>query len=426
MKRMNLRLDFETCNDKEGDKYVKRHLEEICQEILISLGSETVKSIILTGGITRKEGSATSHGERVEVFSDYDFLVLVNKVTRKIRKQLRDVSTKLTEEFSREGLPSHVDIFPISTQALSNMKARMFTLDLKEYGRSLYGEDHREYMPDLKAKDIQQEDSLRMLHNRIVGVLECFDPAIFLWKEKKDESLAKFLIYHIAKNLIDLGSSLLSFKKMYVCSYRERVGVLKENFEKFDIAEKYPHLPEIVEKWTEFKLNPDIEGLLQERGYDNPAYEDMVELGKELWFEHVGYLETLWKYEVQKIHNTEGTDISKLIDIYFESSNTLREQLAGCYRYVVKKPADFPLLSLLCGFLKSIKGSALVPSVYSLSNFIFFFAPVILNQNIFPQVSDFIKYMKKLPIHPSLKQDNIQVWDSARVNTVHLWHMFVS
>jgi len=426
MKQMNLRLDFETCDDKKGDNYVKRHLEEICREILTSLDSGTVKSIILTGGITRKEGSAICYGERVEIFSDYDFLVLVNNVTHKIRKQLRDVSIKLTKGFSREGLPSHVDIAPISIQTLSNMKALMFTLELKEYGRSLYGEDHREYMPDLKAEDIPQEDSLRMLHNRIVGVLECFDPAIFIWKGKKDESLVKFLIYHIAKNLIDLGSSLLSFKKMYVCSYKERVKVLKENFEKFDIAEKYPQLPEIVEKWTKFKLNPDIEGLLQLRGYDNPTYEDMVEVGKELWFEHVGYLESLWIYEVQKIHNTEGTDISKLISIYFDKSNTLRGQLIGCYRYLVKKPADFPLVSLVGGFLKSINGSALVPSVYSLSNFIFFFAPVILNQNIFPQMSDFIKYIKKLPIHPSLKQNNIQIWDSARLDTVHLWHVFVS
>jgi len=423
---MNLRLDFETCDDKKGDECVKRHLEEICQEILNSLDSGTVKSIILTGGITRKEGSAIRYGERVEIFSDYDLLVLVNKVTRKIRKQLRDVSTKLTKGFSREGLPSHVDIAPISIQTLSNMKALMFTLELKEYGRSLYGEDHREYMPDLKAEDIQQEDSLRMLHNRIVGVLEYFDPAIFLWKEKKDESLAKFLIYHIAKNFIDLGSSLLSFEKMYVCSYRKRVGVLKESFGKFNISEKYLHLPEIVEKWTEFKFNPDIEGLLQERGYGNPDYEDMIELGKELWFEHVGYLEALWKYEVQKRYNTEATDISKLIDIYFESNNTLREQLAGCYRYVVRKPADFPLHSLVCGCLKSIKGSALVPSVYSLSNLIFFYAPIILKQNIFPQESSFTKYMTKLPIHPSLKRDNIQVWDSARINAVHLWHMFVS
>jgi hypothetical protein len=425
MKRMNLRLDFETCDDKKGDTYIKWHLEEICGEILTSLDSGTVKSIILTGGITRKEGSAIRYGERIEVFSDYDFLVLADKVTYKIRKQLRNISTKLTKEFSREGLPSHVDIAPISIHALSNMKARMFTLELKEYGRSLYGEDHREYMPDVKAEDIKQEDSLRMLHNRIVGVLEYFDPAIFLWKERKDESLAKFLLYHIAKNLIDLGSSLLSFEKMYVCSYRERVEVLKDNFEKFNISEEYLPLPEIVEEWTEFKLNPDIEGLLKERGYGNPDYEDIIEFGKELWFEHVGYVEALWKYEVQKRYNTEGTDISKLIDVYFESNNTLREKLAGCYRYVVKKPADFPFHSLVNGCLKSIKGSALVPSVYSLSNLIFFYAPIILKQNTFPQESSFKKYVKRLPINPSRKWDTIGVWDSARINAVHLWHMFV-
>jgi len=425
MKRMNLRLDFETCHDKKGDTYVKRHLEEICGEILTSLDSGTIKSIILTGGLTRKEGSVIRYGKRIEVFSDYDLLVLVDKVTYKIRKQLRNVSTRLTKEFSREGLPSHVDIAPISIQALSNMKARMFTLELKEYGKSLYGEDHREYMPDLKAEDIQQEDSLRMLHNRIAGVLEYFDPGIFLWKERKDESLAKFLLYHIAKNLIDLGSSLLSFEKMYVCTYRERVEVLKERFEKFNISEKYLPLPEIVEEWTEFKLNPDIEGLLKERGYGNPDYEDMIELGKELWFEHVGYVEALWKYEVQKRYNTEETDISKLIDVYFESNNTLREQLAGCYRYVVKKPADFPFHSLVSGCLKSVKGSALVPSVYSLSNLIFFYAPIMLEQNTFPQESSFIKYVKKLPIHSLLKRDKNQVWDSARIDAVHLWHMFV-
>jgi hypothetical protein len=426
MKRIDLRLDFETCNDKKADRYVKRNLKEICQEVVDTLNSETVKSIILTGATTRKEGSAISHGDKVEVFSDYDILVLVNKITPKIRKRLKHVSTRLTKKFSNEGLPSHADIFPISPQTLSNMSASIFSLDLKEYGRSVYGEDHKDYMPELKAEDIQREDSLRMLHNRIVGVLECFDPAIFIWKSQKDESSARFLIYHVAKNIIDLGSSLLSFQKMYACGYKERVELLKKNFEKFDIAEIHPKLPEIVEKWTEFKLNPDIEDLLRQKGYNMPAYEDMVEFGKELWFEHVGYLETLWKYEVQKIHNTEGTDVSRLISTYFESSNTLRGQLIGCYRYVVRKPTDFPLVSLLRGFLNSIKGAALIPSVYSLSNYIFFFAPAILNQHIFPQMSEFTKYMKKLPIHPSLKGNNIQIWNRVRLDTVRLWQMFVS
>ena len=169
MKRMNLRLDFETCNDKKGDRYVKRNLKKICQELLISLGSETVKSIILTGATTRVEGSAISHGEKVEVFSDYDILVLVNKITQKIRKQLRHVSTILTKEFSRDGLPSHVDIFPISPQALSNMKACMFTLELKEYGRSLYGEDHKEYMRRYMREYRKRKKEKEKVQNQVNG-----------------------------------------------------------------------------------------------------------------------------------------------------------------------------------------------------------------------------------------------------------------
>jgi len=422
---MNLNLNFEACNDKKGDNYVKRHLGEICQEILFALGENSVKSIILTGSLARKEGSVIFHGERVEIFSDYDLIVHSKRVTQKIRRKLGNLAKRLTDKFSKEGLVSHVEIVPISTHTLSNMTSCMFALELKKHGRSLYGEDHRKTMPDLKATDIQQKDSLKMLHNRIAGVLACFDPAIFLRMEKRDLSLAKLLIYHIAKNYVDMGSSLLSFKKMYVCSYRERVGVLKENFKQFDFSANHLHLPETVEKWTEFKLNPDIEGLLKENGYDTPTYENIVALGREMWFDHIGYLQALWQYEINNMYNTEEIEIPALLDVFFEDNNTLREKILGCYRYIARKPTDVPLLTLLSGCLKSIKGSALAPAVYSLSNYIFFYSHAMLNDNLSPLKTGFVKYMARLPIHLSLNQDNSQVWESARRDTVLLWQRFV-
>ena len=333
MKSTDLNFNFDTCDDEKCDKYIKNHIERICGEILNSLGSKTVKSIILTGGMTREEGSAVSYGERIEVFSDYDLLVLVNKIGSRIQNELKRISGELTKEFSREGLPSHVDVLPITPKKLSKMNATMFSLELKEYGRSLYGEDHRKYMLDLKAEDIPQEDSLRMLHNRIVGVLECFDPDIFLRKIIRDESKAKFLIYHIAKNIVDLGSSLFSFEKLYLPSYKERVKILKQNFEKLDFAKKEPDFPEVIEKWTEFKLKPDLKRILYQRGYNN-SHEDLIKLARELWFEHISYMESVWRYEIQKIYNTKEQEPINLVDIYYRNNSQIKARLKDCYIFI--------------------------------------------------------------------------------------------
>lgn len=424
MNSIPLRLDFRTCTDQRSDESIKKHLEKICGETLNILGPKKVKSIILAGGVTRGEGSAISRKEKIEIFSDYDLLALVDKVTREISRKLRYISAKLTEEFSREGLPSHVDVVPVTKKGLSKMKATIFTLELKERGRTIYGEDFKKYMPDLKPEEIPRKDSLRLLHNRITGVLEYFDPAILLAKKKKNEQFVKFLIFHTAKNLVDLGRALLSFEKKYVCGYKERAKMLKRNFKKFDIAEKYSSIPEIVEKWTEFRLNPDTKKLLKQGGYAS-SYDALVELAREFWFEHIGHMEILWKYEVQKMYRTSEEDAGKLIDIYFKNNNTLKERLTDLCFYTVRKPIDLPPYSAFRGCLKSLSGSALIPSTYSFSDVLFFDAPAVLKRNVFPHKPSFMKYAKKIPVHSPVKGSNAQIWDIARKNVVYLWKRFV-
>ena len=72
-------LGFKMSSDENVDQLMKKHLEHATREMLMSIGEEKIKSIILTGSVTRGEGSgiATDHG--IEIFSDYDLMVLASQ-----------------------------------------------------------------------------------------------------------------------------------------------------------------------------------------------------------------------------------------------------------------------------------------------------------------------------------------------------------
>ncbi|MBW2044764.1 MAG: hypothetical protein JRI96_07735 [Deltaproteobacteria bacterium] len=420
MKKEELFLDFDTCLDRKSDNSIKINLQRICEEVESALGAASIKSIILTGAATRGEASALSYDKGVDIFSDYDLLVVVNEVTVGIYNKLKKVSRTLVEEFSRENFSPSVDVTPVSIGHLSAMKPSMFALELKQCGRVLYGDDCKSCIPNVCPEDIPRQDALQMLHNRITGVLEYFDPLVFLGEGKQTEQQVKFLIYHIAKNNIDLGSSLLCFEKMYASGYVKRADILKNDFQRYGFSEKYSGIPNCVEKWTKFKLIPDIKSLLQERDISGYSCEYLIDLAKTLLNEHIFFMEAVWKYELQKLYGTKETDTIRLIDIFFayHRSVSFSRRVKSCLDYIVKPKG---VHMKFWGCVKAIRGHPAIPSLYCLADVLFFFVPCVLQKTTVSARQNIVKFAEKLPFSLPANDNSFNTWNAARKQLVVLW-----
>jgi hypothetical protein len=292
----------------------------------------------------------------------------------------------------------------------------MFTLELKETAVSVYGEDHRAYMPRLSPFDIPRDDSLRMLHNRIAGSLEYFRP-LHLRSRGMEITQLKFFIYHLCKNFIDMASSLLSFNGLYVCGYGQRAQLFREHFAEFAHLQTVPDLPEVVRTWTDFRSNPDVFQLAARRGYDgSPA--GLSAMAMEIWIEQVHYMEAVWRYEAALMFGGEGLDTDALVNLYVRKNSFLSHRLVSAYDSIMRARWILPKTLEL---MKALHGCNLSSRIYALALLLFFRSTQVFSEGIPMNIRRLAPYAKHLDIELFIGADAEEVWEVNRQRVTSLW-----
>lgn len=295
------------------NEVIQRYVDIINDEILREIPS--TKSIILSGGFGRGEGSIELKNRKPTPVNDFDMYIITEKPIDE--KKLNKVANKATQKLSlgRTGVPFYIfdrkyysnafyiDLKAIPIDKLKNIPPMIKYYELKNASTVVYGDNYLDLIPEYATQDIPLAEGFRLLLNRMAMLATYFSMDFLNGNISKDEMHG--LMYLGSKVYYDIpGALLLLSGREYKPTYSGRTKDFKKIFEKDfpRLAEKIPKLPEKVEQALRFKLKPDFSEKI------DPF---------EFWNEAKLYIGETTKYFVSKFIDEEVNSYNKLSEVIY-------------------------------------------------------------------------------------------------------------
>jgi hypothetical protein len=275
--------------DMRIDTQIRSQLQLITDIILKNISD--VKSILLTGGFGKGEGSVrTTKDGKIICLRDFDIAVIADRIPQEetVQKLYDQIYLSLDLD-NPEYMLFRVSNFDVNIQFLRKrdlIYRDIWFFDLKAASQLLHGEDIRNLIPWSK-EDIPLSSGLRILFEKVCGLLGFFS-CDYLKSEKLSEEKSELLIVECYKTFIEICTALCILAGRYEPKYADRAKIFERlYFDKFpELAKALPDLPERVTMCTRFKLKPDFTKV-----YENPV---------ELWFSTRDYLGTTLRFYISR------------------------------------------------------------------------------------------------------------------------------
>jgi len=259
-----------------------------------SFGSR-MRSIVLTGSMSRSEATFVWSSEDWVVLGDAEFFVIFegqyalpqNKLAESLRQQIERILIE-------NGIRCHIDLHPVHPRYLTGLQPHILAHELKQCGEVVWGDTEvLNLIPNFSVSDIPLEDAWRLLSNRIVEYLAV---AAELTETRTPQSSAVF--YLTAKLYLDMATSFLLFAGAYEPTYRARAAQLRglASAPSHGLKPPFPLLAfaHRVDSFTAFKL--------QQPGY--PEFDPTSCAGDECVSslrDAVEYAHRLWRWELRQL-----------------------------------------------------------------------------------------------------------------------------
>jgi len=399
---MIMDIKFKTTPNHKCDIKIKEQINYITNSLLEYDG---IQSIVLTGGMTRGEGSAIQTKFGIEIYSDYDFIVVVDKkIFKQSKSFFQQFNIRLTQELRRDGLIPQVDVMPTTIDKLKNARPSMFFFELKETGKILYGDDVLKLIPQFNASSIPKEDSIRTFLNRIVGHLDYIDHLIL---DDVDLRKVKYSIYHTCVVFNGIMSSIIGLNGNYKTSYIDRYKCFKKNFPDLNMNDE---LLSKVKTWVDFKLEPNINKL---NNTCNMDMEGLVTLSRKNYIEAAEYTKHVWEYIIKKAYDIKSDgDVIKYTKTYFNKTDTIKYRLLFILYKIRSKKINGDLL------LDLFKPAEL-PSIMCCLLLCYFSIPTLLINQRPLYIDDAIKYLN------NFSDKNPKNWIETKNIALKKWKYYV-
>jgi len=298
------------CKNSELSKKAEE-LVSFCKESVVSMYEwDDISGIILTGSFSRGEGSIIkTPSNDFYVLGDVEFMIVLssNKVLAETYIRFSEIAKNISDLLLQKMIHCEVDLGPVSFTYFKNAKPKIFNIELKKNGKTVYGEtDYLDQMPLYDVTDIPQEDAFNLLSNRIIEQL-------ILYESLTGMHEINFLQanYQLTKLYLDIGGSLLAFTGNYETTYAKRLEKLKElsisgtsdiNIDPVNFKKLYHE----VENATRWKLLPQYENFfLNEPEMSNVDSKTLLinKLGLA-----INDVKILWLWEMKKLYSLNDSE----------------------------------------------------------------------------------------------------------------------
>lgn len=212
------------------DKYnYPPQVKEQFEEIMSFIDSSRVKSVLLTGSTSRGELSYLTTNNRIELYSDYEFLIISNSgVDPSDLLRLVEAYGELEKKYSSNPL-FHIDFSYIDIKSLRRTPLQLKHYETKENGITIYGENLKHLLPDITLKNLDFKDLNEVLIWRLWAMLLYMPKNLLAGKDMvgEEEDIYKYVLY---RNLLDLTTWGLPSKGVLLPSFKERISHLNTSF----------------------------------------------------------------------------------------------------------------------------------------------------------------------------------------------------
>mgnify|MGYP005851315099 CR=1 FL=1 len=201
-------------------------------------GEPEVISVLLLGSAARGELAYVELDGRLEVFSDYELLVVSGRRLPALKRQhIADQLTALEREFAQRNPLFHIDVLFRQRRRLGTLPPIVFTHELKANARVLYGEDVRPLLPEVTLANLDLRNTNEILIKRLWAVL-LYTPRRLLYGQLTP--LEEMVWgYVLCRNALDLTTVLLPHCGVLLPSYGQRVEYLARHHGQLDLAQRF-------------------------------------------------------------------------------------------------------------------------------------------------------------------------------------------
>ncbi len=219
------------------------------------LGERNVRAVILAGSFALDEGSVVFTSSGPVFLSDVDLvLVLSSLEAHTAAYRLRCELGKGCEELFPEAVFSgRIEIGTFLPDELKRLPARPGVFDLRSHGAVQWGDrDVLTLIPSFREEDIDGEEALVLIENRIMSLLDAYPEEGVGVKD-----LPYSFWYEVARVHTDIATAALCIGRSYVSGYGRRSRRLAERVDDGSIARLVSRAALAdVARWTRFKLDP--------------------------------------------------------------------------------------------------------------------------------------------------------------------------
>lgn len=189
-----------------------KNIIDICSECIVKETEKQLEALILVGSFSRGEELLNSDGEKIFFVSDMEFLVIAKQDAYAELQNFNE--QKIKNQLQEKRIDVDISIGVTTIAHLRNLKPYIFTLEVKRYGKVLWGDKNiLSNIPDYSEKDINPIDAFVLLNNRIVEQL------ILKQKIQNNEEILR---YEIDKGYVQAVNSILGVHRDYKSLYPEK------------------------------------------------------------------------------------------------------------------------------------------------------------------------------------------------------------
>lgn len=314
-------LDEKLCPDPTGHAWLQAAVSRAALLALEACGDGEVEALILTGSLSRGEGSVWIAPGAYRLLGDVELLTILREPFDwpEARRRMLDLGRRASVLAGDDGGSVAVEYVPAGVSFLRRkIRPCIFAYDLRRHGRVLWGrQDILSEIRPFEVEAIPAEDALALVMNRVVELL-------MLEADAPLESARSWVgVYQLVKTVLDLAGSALAFAGRYVSSYASR----REAFGAFlsSVPELRAALPNAkvfeaeLDKAIQCKLAPSSALL---------AGGDLRERTAAV----LAWARGVWTWEARILLGLPGAAFPELIDGYL-SRERLRHRLRGWIKY---------------------------------------------------------------------------------------------
>jgi hypothetical protein len=228
---------FPLCANPYFEPYAVRQLRALVEVVSHRVGDSRPLGVVLTGSLARGEAAlAAGEDRRTRWLSDIECMVVfadtAGKSAALLGESLDQATAALKAEAKVHAVGLDIQLIPIRASRLARLRPGIFTRELAEHGKLVWGSPGAIPipLPEIADASMLRADAFRLLNNRIMEQVAARTGC------EEGTAAAQERGYALSKFWTELATSMSVFLDCYRASYRERQRAM-------DAALAAPHDP---------------------------------------------------------------------------------------------------------------------------------------------------------------------------------------